>query len=159
MNHIMVKLMTLLIVSLSCTACGLIGQKKTPQEKTLTNESLQLEWKRLHSEREQRRLEQNQQTKTIKQSNTLKPQPITNQEMCTTLYYILQGCYQQGKGNKVDICADLTFKIAENFSLSFFKDNPKILASFSLMCGKACAYGSQDQNFPSFVTFKKDICP
>ncbi|OQY51483.1 MAG: hypothetical protein DRR08_16090 [Candidatus Parabeggiatoa sp. nov. 2] len=77
---------------------------------------------------------------------------------CTALYDIFQECYKQGKGKKVEVCADLTLSLVENLA-SEFKDNQETLTSFSLMCGKACAYGSQGRAFPAFSIFKRKICP
>jgi len=140
-----------LLVSLSCVSCG------TTQEIEFEKEKLEFEKEKLEFEKEKLALKQQKQKYENRQLEMTQERK-EDEGMCGTLYNILEGCYKQGKGQTVEICADLTLGLAEKLAPDF-RNNPETLASFSLMCGKACAYASQGEVFPSFSTFQREVCP
>jgi hypothetical protein len=144
--------------SLAILVLGLlVGCGVSPEQVELEKQKVELEKQKLELERQQFALEKEKQRRTEVLGATGKRE---NKEegTCTALYDIFKECYKQGKGKKVEVCADLTVSLVENLAPQF-KDNRETLASFSLMCGKACAYGSQGSAFPAFSTFKRKICP
>jgi hypothetical protein len=136
----------------------LVGCVGNPEREKveLEQQKVELEKQKLDLERQQFALDKEKQ----RRREGLATGKRENEEegTCTALYDIFKECYKQGKGKKVEVCADLTLSLVENLA-SEFKGNQETLASFSLMCGKACAYGSQGSAFPSFSIFKRKICP
>ncbi|MEN8220549.1 MAG: hypothetical protein ABFS56_30205 [Pseudomonadota bacterium] len=153
MKKIGKSLLAVLIVSLISVACAVTAKQKVGLERdklALEREKLALEREKLALEREKLALEKQMQNDDLELVRE-------EENMCVRLYNILNKCHQQGEGKSAESCANLTLRIAEKFAPDFM-DNPDSLASFSLMCGKACAYGSEGKTFMPFPIFQREIC-
>jgi hypothetical protein len=147
MKKIGKSLVAVLVVSLISVACGVTAKQKADLEM----QKIALEREKIALEREKLALEKQRQNDELESVRE-------EENMCVRLYDILNKCHQQGEGRSVESCANLTLRIAERFAPDF-RDNPDSLASFSLMCGKACAYGSEGKTFLPFSIFQREICP
>jgi hypothetical protein len=134
--------------------CGVTYKQKADLD--IERQKIELEKQKLDLERQKLALEKQKWADNIEGEQRLDA-ARENEEMCVSLYDILNECHQHGQGRTVEVCADLTLSIAERFAPNF-RDNSKTLASFSLMCGKVCSYGSEGKIFLPFSMFQKELC-
>ncbi len=167
------KFVTFLLVSLFCVGCITSLERERIQ---LEREKLQFEREKEAARREaeqceaklreaergeaeqraaQRQEEQHQ--AELRDAERLERQKTAQQGQCSTLFSFLEQCHKGGSGQTVSFCKELTLGVAKELAPKF-RDNPDGLASFSLMCGKACVLGTSGQNFPSFSAFQ-EMCP